>query len=151
MVNKQQGVLTMKSDEALWHPSEVCDALKISRRTLNRLASDGSLTPIHIRGSVRYRGHEVRRLMEQGTTLDPEWIAQSVEMGAPARDFQSADEDWVFARSSLGPACKRLAPWVPFIGKDDLALELAQLDERVKALDEALQPFKDVAAKLGWV
>lgn len=44
----------------------VAQRLNVSERTVNRLVESGEITPIDIRGAVRYHPHDVDDLIERG-------------------------------------------------------------------------------------
>lgn len=45
--------------ERLLTAAQICDKLQVSARTLRRIVQDGSLRPIRVRGSIRFRQSEV--------------------------------------------------------------------------------------------
>jgi excisionase family DNA binding protein len=54
------------SIESFLTPSQVAGILRVSRRTLTRFVSDGILTPVRIRGTVRFNPADVREVLQLG-------------------------------------------------------------------------------------
>ena len=61
-------------DEQYWTMDEVAERLKVSRRTINRLAASGALPVIRIAaqsGAVRVAESDLRRFLEERRTRPP--------------------------------------------------------------------------------